>query len=59
MTAAAQMIADHRRWYELAIAEIEQRLADVERREAKLAENESWVSSKRDAITKAIADARS
>ena len=59
MTAAAEaMIAEHKAWYEQAIATIERRLAAVEERERKVAEGERWVREKRVTIEQAIGEVR-
>jgi hypothetical protein len=55
--AAAQMVAEHRKWFDEAIAIIERRLSDLEQREHKIAEAERWINEKRERIERAIAHA--
>jgi hypothetical protein len=53
--APAEMVRQHRAWYEAAIAEVERRLAAVEERERKVTEVERLVTEKRERIERAIA----
>jgi hypothetical protein len=56
--AAEAMIAEHKAWYEEAIATIERRLTELEAREQKVAEAERWIREKRVTIEQAIGEVR-